>query len=369
MTTLGPKFWNKLSQVSSSLEMDPKDLLAVMYFESGLNPASNKGLGKATGLIQFMGSTLTGMGYKGTTDDFKELEAEDQLDYVEKYVRSQMSYKGSPFKSATQYYVANFWPAALKVPGIISEDPSTPIVERDPKTQKYPGVSIDYEKLAYKENIVLDVDKDGVISYGDLDKVMNGVKSSAGFRFALNQLESGQEYAVGTKPTKKPESGPAKVDETYLVQINTLLDKYLGQIAASYQQDIMSKRADFKKHLDANMLIINVKSSDLVDSLEFARILCLALDEEVQAEAWSATDGKGVDVSCVIYGPSDLCIQAVTQLSKSLSETFEDATRKIGGVKVTAKVTVNTRTNYPMVDLKTAQSAYRNFHYKFINRK
>lgn len=344
--------------------MDPKDLLAVMYYESGLNPAIQNN-GKATGLIQFMPSTLKGLGFQGDQHDFKQTDAESQLDYVEKYVRNQMRYNGGPFKSATQYYVANIWPAALKKPGVISQDPNTPIIESDPKVQKYPGVTLAFERQSYKQNSGLDVDKDGVISYGDLDKVMSGVKSSSGFRFALNQLENGKEYAVNTKPptTKKPEA--EKVDESYLAQVDNLLDGFLSSLEAEAHQNLIKKKSDLKK-LDKNTMLIAIGSNDLVDSIEFARIVCAALNEEVQADSSIMSGNDKIEVQTIVYGPSELCFQAVAQLVESLVETFEDATKKIGGIKIKAEVLKNAHTNYLALDIKAATTAYRKFHYKFI---
>ncbi len=346
--------------------MDPKDLLAVMYYESGLNPAIQNN-GKATGLIQFMPDTLKGLGFQGDQHDFKQTDAESQLDYVEKYVRNQMRYNGGPFKSATQYYVANIWPAALRKPGVINQEPNTPIIESDPKVQKYPGVTLAFERQSYKQNSGLDVDKDGVISYGDLDKVMNGVKSSSGFRFALNQLENGKEYAVNTKPPteKKPESKPEKVDESYLAQVDNLLDGFLSSLEAEARQNLMKKKSDLKS-LDKNTMLITIASNDSIDSIEFARIVCAALDEEVQADSSIMSSNDQVEVQTTVYGPGELCFHAVAQLVESLVETFEEATKKIGGVKIKAEVLRNAYANYPALDIKAATTAYRKFHYKFI---
>src|SRR5579885_3389118 len=100
---LGSKFWDKLSQISSSVNMNPEDLLAVMYYESGLDPAAHNKNGNASGLIQFMPDTLKGMGFQGDHQDFRALDANKQLDWVADYVSSKAKFNGGGFKSAAQY--------------------------------------------------------------------------------------------------------------------------------------------------------------------------------------------------------------------------------------------------------------------------
>src|ERR1700677_3250422 len=93
---LGPSFWNRLGQISRSVGLEPEDLLAVMYYESGLDPAAINPHGNATGLIQFEPSTLKGMGYAGKNGEaasdrqlsleFGQIPIDQQLDYVARYV-------------------------------------------------------------------------------------------------------------------------------------------------------------------------------------------------------------------------------------------------------------------------------------------
>lgn len=238
---LGPNFWAKLSQISKSVGMDPSDLLAVMYYESRLDPSVQNAKSNATGLIQFMPDTMKGLGFSGTHQDFKQLDAEQQLDYVEKYVKNQMRFNNGPFKSATQYYVANLWPVALRLPGVKNQDLDTPILEKNPTTNQYKrwNASLKQQIQAYNANTGLDKDKDGVIRYGDLDNIMRGVKSSSGFQYALQQLNSGGTYIPGQsskQKSEKPGSIPAaapKEDkkQDFYSRMNALLDTYIKALS------------------------------------------------------------------------------------------------------------------------------------------
>lgn len=361
--TLGTKFWNKLSRISESLGMNPEDLLTVMFYESGLDPAARNKKSNASGLIQFMPDILKGLGFHGSHDDFRQLDAADQLDYVEKYIRNQMNYGGRPFKSATQYYVANIWPVALRSQGVINQDPHTPIIELNPKSQKYSNVSLEQERAAYQQNSGLDINKDGVISYGDLESVMHNVKNSPEYRYALNQMSEGKEYIAGNNVSKNPPNSP----ENKINKINDVLDKFLSAVALQEAQDKFRKKSEYKKYLPLNCMTIKISSNDLIDSLEFARILSLALDEEILAETSLHLKDKNLEINCLVNGPEQLCINAVTQLTESLSKVFEHATKKIGGIKITSLVIANTKSDYQNLDIKLAQTAYRHFRYKFIN--
>ena len=109
MANLGTGFYQKLVQIGQRTGLKPEDLLLVMCMESGLSPTARNPEGNASGLVQFMPFVLKNLGFKGTDADFRKLNGEAQLDYVEKLVQGMTKYNGGPFKSATQYYVGNFF--------------------------------------------------------------------------------------------------------------------------------------------------------------------------------------------------------------------------------------------------------------------
>lgn len=84
---LSDGFYNKVVEVAKRVQCDPNDLMALMNAESGLNPsAQNPSPGStATGLIQFVESTANRLGT--TTAALKQMSAEEQLVYVEKYLQ------------------------------------------------------------------------------------------------------------------------------------------------------------------------------------------------------------------------------------------------------------------------------------------
>lgn len=95
MSNLGPNFYPKLVQIASELGMKPEDIIAIMASESGINPGiPNQAGAAAIGLIQFTPGTLKGLGYDKHWKEFGNVSAEDQLDYVKKYIQSQEKLNG-----------------------------------------------------------------------------------------------------------------------------------------------------------------------------------------------------------------------------------------------------------------------------------
>jgi hypothetical protein len=106
-------FTDKVSQISSSLGINPNWLMQVMKSESGLNPqAQNIQSGHlvAAGLIQFTAGTATGLGT--TQSALLNMNALQQLDYVKKYY---LPYKGK-LHSYFDVYLVTFFPAAVGKP-------------------------------------------------------------------------------------------------------------------------------------------------------------------------------------------------------------------------------------------------------------
>lgn len=141
------EFKEKVLEISEKLQMDPDDLMAVMSFESGFNPAAvNKKTG-ATGLIQFMPTIAEGLGT--SVDELVKMSAIAQLDYVYKYFKP---YTGK-LNSVGDAYLVTFCPALV---GKADDDAiyvkgSTDIINK--KSGKTAGE-------AFNDNKKMDLDKD-----------------------------------------------------------------------------------------------------------------------------------------------------------------------------------------------------------------
>lgn len=359
MATSDPAFYKKLLEVCSEVQMKPEDLLNVMAVESGIDPTAHNANGNASGLLQFMPSTLKGLGFQGTHADFRSMSSVDQLDYVKKLIQGNMQYNGGPFTSAAQYYVANFLPVALKLPGIKAGDPNTIIVSQNPTTPHLPNVNTHMESVYYNANPGLDADKDGNITYGDIQTVLNRAASGKNYLSALNQLQN----STGYEPSKTPNSMLAQNTPGQGGDVMSILNRYLQQFqVAANRQD----KKLYKKYLPKHNLVIKIFSNTYTDGLEFARILTSALDEELLANAFIHTDGKRIDVECNIHGPD--CVETISEFTSSIIKAFKIATRKIGSVNINAKIFMNKKSSYEPISLDTSNFQHRKFLLKFLRK-
>jgi hypothetical protein len=318
-----------------------------------LNPSADNPDGHASGLVQIMPQFLSGLGFKGTAKDFRETSAAQQLTFVEKIINNLSRINGGPLTSAAQYYVGNFLPVALQLPGVKQNIPSTIIVSANPTQPHLPHVSIEQEQSYYNHNKGLDFDHDGNITFGDIQKVLERAKSKPSYQNAvsdLNKFRNGdQSEFMGSKHTVE-DSSPKNID--------TLLSKYLSIVN--------SENKMYKKYLPYNTSVIKITANNTNEALEFARILSLALDEELSAKVSTHLNDGLVEVECDVAGPQKESFLVVEQFSNSLAEVFFDVTKKIGGISVKTQTVTNKKSSYKPVNLKTAESEHRKFLLKFI---
>lgn len=380
---LGPNFYPKLVQICAELGMKPEDLLAVMTSESGLNPSAWEEKYKGSGLIGFMPDTLKGLGYKGTWEDFTKLTGEEQLDWVKKFIQGKNGLMGGrKFTSAGLYYTGNLWPIALKLPGIIKGDTNTRILESHPEaddsgkySKKYFDIGfkipIGMESGAYKANPLFDrvegdktgKQKKGYITYGDMIRQTELNRTNKEYQSAVAEMSKQTGYQPGKEvPGHTPPSMVARQDAPQ--QLEKIVEKYMSMLLAA-SPDFSLKRL-YKEALPNNDILIQIAAPDYTSAIEFSRILCTALDEDLLSTSYPHTDGHLVEIECSIPGPQKECLQAVNQMTEAVVEAFKDATSKIGSITVKTKQIMNKKSSYQPISLKTADTNYRKFLLKFI---
>jgi len=341
MINLGNNFYKKLLQVSSELDMKPEHLLNVMDIESGINPQSQNKNGGAIGLVQFMPDTLHGLGFKGSSAEFKEIGAENQLDYVKKWIQGLIKTNGGPLKSAAQYYVGNFLPVALTLPGVKQEIPNTIIVAKNPKKPHLPGVSIKREQSYYNANPYLDYNKDGFITYEDIQNILKRSASGKNYQGVIAELQK----STGYSPKNLLNNVPANDN------LDDMLDSFLKNIAAS-------NKKIYNKYLPNNNILIKLESNNYVNSIEFARIICAALDEELLSKSSTHISNENdIEIECKIAGTPDLCFNTVKQLTESIHDIFSN----IIDDKINISFIKDKKSYFNQIDAKYAEMQYRKF--------
>lgn len=144
--------------------------------------------------------------------------------------------------------------------------------------------------------------------------------------------------------------------------LTNILNNYLQMVASTEKNN----KKLYKENLPNNNLVIKIISSNYTNSIEFSRILCSALEEELMAKAYTHTNGKNTEIECSILGPKQDCIKTVQQLSNSLSSAFKNATYKIGEINIKTECIINKKSSYKQISFKSADSQYKQFLLKFI---
>lgn len=179
----------KVINIARNLGTDPNFLMAIMSFESGLDPKARNPYSGATGLIQFMPKTASGLGT--TTDALSRMTAEQQLDYVARYFAT---YKGR-LKTLEDAYMAVLWPKAIGQGSnyVLFSRPST----------------------AYEQNRALDINKDGNITVAEATS------------FVRKKLGSAAPLPGGNAPAPSG-SLPNRGSREYVRWVQQSLNKILG---------------------------------------------------------------------------------------------------------------------------------------------
>lgn len=213
------------------------------------------------------------------------------------------------------------------------------------------GNPVDFSKELKKQNYYTADEKD----------YTNGIVAGVN---AYNKNNSYEQALSNAAPTSAPVTNAPVANK--LDQIENLLQKFWGAIASQETSKRFLIKKAYKDNLLPNELLIKINSTDFDTSIEFARILCTALDEDLYTDGAIHTDRNDVEVSCTVYGPRELSKNAALQLCNALAEVFEEATQKIGGCKINTIISPDKKSNYQELDIKLAQICYNNFHLKFI---
>jgi hypothetical protein len=168
-------FRSALAEMALSIGLDPSYIAAVMAIETGrtYSPSIQNPFTRATGLIQFMPTTAAAMGT--SVDQLKRMTAIQQLEYVKRFFRPQLS-RIRPHVPG-DYYLAVFMPA---------------YIGRDPGS-----ILFSSGETGYAQNAGLDRDGDGLITVGDVTGTVNRVVAEAQARPPID-VTVGASFAAWT---------------------------------------------------------------------------------------------------------------------------------------------------------------------------
>lgn len=115
--------------------------------------------------------------------------------------------------------------------------------------------------------------------------------------------------------------------------------------------------------------LISVDSdNDFESKVEFARILSLALKEEIDSESEIYSDGNEIEIQCTVNAIQDIGLKVVKEMCYAVSDVFEYATRKIGSIKIYTHISIDKDPCYQKLGIKLSEINYRKFQLKFIGQ-
>jgi hypothetical protein len=176
-----PAFRAELWDLAERTKWPPHEVAAVMSLESGFDPRATNPKGGATGLIQWMPDTARA--YGTTTDALRALSREEQLPYVERFLRSRPGWS-----RPGDTYLRVFWSAAVK-------EPDEFVISRaGEKVYEANNLRTKDGKLVGG----LDHDKDGTLTAGDVRRALLArIRAAGGGAVDASPVEPAAERAGG----------------------------------------------------------------------------------------------------------------------------------------------------------------------------
>lgn len=193
---------------------------------------------------------------------------------------------------------------------------------------------------------------------------------TAGVKRLFNDANKSNSYDLAMSGKVQPPAGsiPATTRPTAppseVASLDQILENFVHMLSAAASDPTMKRL--YKKALPNQDILIKIAAPDYTSAVEFSRVLCSVLDEDLLSTSYTYTDGQEVEVECSIPGPATECLATVQQMTQAVVETFQDATAKIGGISIKAECIINKKSSYQPISLRTAGANYRKFLLKFV---
>lgn len=291
---------------------------------------------------------LSNTGFKGTPDEFGQLEGVKQLDYIKTLLKGQNKFNGKPFDNAVDYYIGNFFPAALKLPDIAAKNPNGIIVEQDPQINRYKHVPLKDQIAAYNANKGLDTDKDGKITYKDMAAVLKRSLDSKTYQQALEELKKvkADAKAPDLSGFTRDDKGTKEHQKQYVPDSPGILDSVYDWLVS-----LVKKFAE--------PVCFNIKTSDYSVGIEYGRILGLALEEELNCKSCIYTKDNQIEL---VVEASGIDKQNILKVSNDVRKQFKNNTKKLN-YDLKCEVRLK-NSDLPELTFNKAASQYRMFQLK-----
>jgi hypothetical protein len=167
-----------------------------------------------------------------------------------------------------------------------------------------------------------------------------------------------QQAVVTGKSAKRVEPEQVATNTSPSI-INSFLDKinsFFSTVFGGGQKATAAEENDF---------IVIVGAEDTETKIEYARILQSVLNEELNVLATTHKYEDDIEVSCRMPFGKEANEKCLKEICKAVADTFEFATKKIGGCQAVPFILSSSCSRYPEMNIKVAEVNRRKFQYKF----
>lgn len=302
---LSDNFWIKFVQMCNRLGAKPEDLARVINSESGFDSHAmniQNGHIVAKGLNQLIKKTALSLGMSEQEwNNYENVSAEDQLQFVEKYFHNVGKATGTDGKwiSATQLYVANFAPKYVHK----SADPNAVLYNNSEN------------HIEYLQNKGLDKNKTGLITAGDLARSVSG-KLPENIMKSIYKAQKGSSEMVASKSLIESKPSTNEADSL----LNALLaEQYYGPIESLVRLSILNET------LPISNILISVSSlcASFPIRLKFAKSVCFVLKNIIDANTSIHISDDKIEMDCQAPGSLYAVASATKALCECVGRVFE----------------------------------------------
>jgi len=319
---LSAAFKAKVVEIGKKLEVDPNFLMAVMSFESRIDPKARNPLSTATGLIQFMKATAEDLGT--STSALLRMSDIQQLDFVETYFQKRIRERG-PLKTIEDVYMAVLFPALVGKPNnhvFASNSGNTASRRR------------------YQVNRGLDINGDGIITKEEAATKVTKLYMEGKRRGGEPGAGDGQHRPTPTTTNPGLRRGSPRGREVRELQEKLVLLGLLTQAQMNTGIGIFGPRTE--RAIERFQHDQDLDPTGVADAETLARLAKaveeLAPEERVDPDAITALVVSEPDEGYVIYGPPHKkytrigVLRQLQKLAKDWQEDHPDHLVQVGNI-------------------------------------
>lgn len=173
-------------------------------------------------------------------------------------------------------------------------------------------------------------------------------------------------YVTGKNPSKINQvalnNSPSDSNKSPSVSAESFLEKITKFFSSMFPSANTATASNFPK---PNSYLIIVGAEETETKAEYTRILQSVLKEELNIISVAHQSGNNIEVVFDSPFSQKDSEKMLNEICSAVSDTFEYATRKIGGCKASSFILPGAISSYPEMNVKTAEINRRKFQLKY----